>query len=144
MLNPCLNTAIRKMTGAFVTSPCEALYAESGIINLTDRRKLLDECLVIRLSSLIYNQTSRIIFNEPTANLVNKNSFMDRNQEIIDNMDYTIVPKSKIDIAPWEFKNIIVDTSMTQSTLINFLLNYWSYIPDIINVTRMDLNHLMV
>lgn len=112
-LNPCLNVAIRKMNGAFITSPCESLYAESGIICLTDRRKLLDECLVIRLSSLINNPTSQIIFKDPPR-IAKKNSFLDRTQEFIDNLKYLVIPQYKIDIAPWEFDKIIINTSMTQ------------------------------
>lgn len=107
ILEPCLNNALRKMTGAFRTSPVQSILVESGIPSLTDQRKLQDLKLWSKFKSLADQPTSKYVFPENEVKdkfLVN--SFMDRIEKNYLNTKYDkfILPSPKIDIAPWEYR----------------------------------------
>lgn len=54
ILEPCLNIAVRKMTGAFKSSPCKSLLAEAGIPSLNNRRQTLDMISLTRMKALTH------------------------------------------------------------------------------------------
>lgn len=62
MLDPILHISVRKMTGAFITSPKIAILAEAGIQSLKQRRKTLDLIHLTRFKAFMHIFQQQIIF----------------------------------------------------------------------------------
>lgn len=112
-LEPCLNTAIRKMTGAFKSSPCKSLLSEAGIPSLHNRRKTLDLIAMIRMKSLSHLPSYNYV-NEENFNNIRNKSFQHRtlNQDANDLYNTFILPIPCTDIPPWEFKNLKIELKL--------------------------------